>query len=123
MSKSVTIIVTKDKPTTNALRFMQKVESEYAPKELDNIYVQKSALAEIGYAGEEQITVEIGVDIKGGIPFEEEEPKKTSVKFKEVQESEYSPIRFGTLYVPKVTLGKIGYTKGANLCVKISLVK
>ena len=41
-----------EKVTKNAVRFMEETVSEYTPAKIGTLYVPKSTLAELGYAGD-----------------------------------------------------------------------
>ena len=50
-----------------------------------------------------------------------EKPTKTTVRFKENVESEYVAPEIGTLYIPKATLGKLGYKEGDTIVLSVSI--
>jgi hypothetical protein len=49
-----------------------------------------------------------------------EKATKNTIKFTEVLESELSAPKIGTLYVPKSTLGELGWKEGEKLIVDIT---
>ena len=53
--------------------------------------------------------------------FEPEKITKTTIRFAEVTESEYSAPVIGTIYVPKATLGAIGYGDGKKLVMTLTV--
>lgn len=54
--------------------------------------------------------------------FSVEKDTKNSVRFQENLESEFAAAKFGTLYVPKATLGQIGFAGGKNIRVTVEVV-
>lgn len=48
---------------------------------------------------------------------------KNTVRFEEELESEFAQPVIGTLYVPKATLGAIGYKEGANIALTVSIAE
>ena len=54
------------------------------------------------------------------VNFEVEKVTKNTIRFTEKLESEFSAPVIGTLYVPKSTLGQIGYADGKTLCVSLA---
>ena len=54
------------------------------------------------------------------VNFEVEKITKNKIRFAEKLENEYSAPVIGTLYIPKATLGQIGYTDGKTLCVSLA---
>ena len=53
------------------------------------------------------------------VNFEVEKVTKNTIRFAEKLENEFSAPVIGTLYVPKSTLGQIGYADGKTLCVSL----
>ena len=46
---------------------------------------------------------------------------KNTVRFSETLESEFSAPVIGTIYVPKVTLGQLGYKEGKTLTLTLGI--
>jgi len=46
---------------------------------------------------------------------------KNTVRFEEVLESEFTAPEIGTIYVPKATLGKLGYKDGMKLVLTVEV--
>lgn len=46
---------------------------------------------------------------------------KNTVRFEEVLDSEFSAPEIGTIYVPKATLGKLGYKDGMKLVLTLEV--
>lgn len=55
------------------------------------------------------------------VNFKPEKVTKNTVRFTEVLESEYSAPIIGTIYVPKATLGQIGYAEGKTLVLTLTV--
>lgn len=55
------------------------------------------------------------------VNFVPEKITKNTVRFAEKLESEYAAPVVGTIYVPKATLGQVGYTDGKELVVSITV--
>jgi len=53
--------------------------------------------------------------------FTAEKATKNTVRFQEVLESEFSAPTIGTIYVPKATLGALGYSEGKKLVVTVTV--
>ena len=53
--------------------------------------------------------------------FTAEKATKNTVRFQEVLESEFAAPTIGTIYVPKATLGQLGYSEGKKLVVTITV--
>ena len=53
--------------------------------------------------------------------FTAEKATKNTVRFQEVLESEFAAPTIGTIYIPKATLGQIGYAEGKKLVVTVSV--
>ena len=54
------------------------------------------------------------------VSFKPEKITKNTVRFAEITESEFAAPIIGTLYVPKGTLGQIGYADGKTLTIMVS---
>ena len=106
----ITITMKMDKITDNTVRFAEQVEGKFAPEKLGTIYVQKFLLEQKGYAGED-ITVVLGKT--GDIKFMPVEEKKTCILFEETALNDFYARRIGRLYIPKYTLGELGYAGDA----------
>lgn len=52
-----------------------------------------------------------------------EKATKNTIRFEEVLESELSAPKVGTIYVPKSTLGEIGWKEGDTLEISIGVAK
>ncbi len=52
-----------------------------------------------------------------------EKATKNTIRFEEVLESELSAPKVGTVYVPKSTLGEIGWKEGDTLEISIGVAK
>ena len=46
---------------------------------------------------------------------------KNTVRFSEQLESEFAAPTIGTIYVPKATLGQLGYSNGDNLVLTLAI--
>lgn len=57
------------------------------------------------------------------ITLKMEKATKNTIRFEEVLESELSAPKVGTIYVPKSTLGEIGWKEGDTLEINISIAK
>ena len=55
------------------------------------------------------------------VNFKPEKITKNTVRFTEVLENEFVAPEIGTIYVPKATLGKIGYAEGKTLVVTLAI--
>jgi len=53
--------------------------------------------------------------------FTAEKATKNTVRFQEVLESEFAAPTIGTIYVPKATLGQLGYAEGKKLVVTVTV--
>lgn len=53
--------------------------------------------------------------------FELEKTTKNTVRFTEVLESELDAPKIGTIYVPKSTLGQIGWKEGKKLAIALEV--
>lgn len=54
------------------------------------------------------------------VTFEFEKATKNTIRFEEVLESELSAPKIGSIYIPKSTLGEIGWKEGDTLKIEIS---
>lgn len=57
------------------------------------------------------------------ITLKMEKATKNTIRFEEVLESELSAPKVGTIYVPKSTLGEIGWKEGDTLEINIGVAK
>lgn len=57
------------------------------------------------------------------IALKMEKATKNTIRFEEVLESELSAPKVGTIYVPKSTLGEIGWKEGDTLEISIGVAK
>lgn len=53
------------------------------------------------------------------VNFKMEKATKNTIRFTEVLENKLDAPKIGTLYVPKQTLGTIGWAEGKNLVIEI----
>lgn len=53
------------------------------------------------------------------VKFSMEKATKNTIRFTEILESELSAPKIGTIYVPKATLGSIGWKEGSLLVVEL----
>lgn len=54
------------------------------------------------------------------VAMEMEKTTKNTIRFTEVLENELDAPKIGTIYVPKATLGAIGWKEGKKLVIEIS---
>lgn len=54
------------------------------------------------------------------ITFEMEKATKNTIKFAEVLESELAAPKIGGIYVPKATLGELGWKEGDQITIELS---
>lgn len=54
------------------------------------------------------------------ITFEMEKATKNTIRFAEVLASELDAPKLGSIYVPKSTLGELGWKEGDTLTIEIS---
>ena len=125
----ITINMSMEKATKNCVKFTEIMANEFMPEKLGSLYIQKSALAEIGYIGG-NICIKLcanmdaeSADMLTGIAFNPDKPTKNTVKFAEVVESEWVPEKIGSLYIPKVTLAELKWNPGTSVMAKIELAK
>lgn len=55
------------------------------------------------------------------VVFTMEKATKNTIRFEEVMESELAAPKVGSVYVPKATLGEIGWKEGDVLTIDISV--
>lgn len=53
------------------------------------------------------------------VKFNMEKATKNTIRFTELLENELDAPKIGTLYVPKSTLGSIGWAEGKSLVIEI----
>lgn len=53
--------------------------------------------------------------------FKAEKVTKNTVRFEEVLENEFQQPVIGSIYIPKATLGQIGYADGKRLVITVEL--
>lgn len=125
MENIITITLAMEKATKNCVKFNEETINEWIPEKLGSVYVQKSALMEIGFNGG-KINISITSDAEnaetGDLKFCMEKSTKNTVKFAESVENEWIPEKIGSLYVPKSTLMELGYT-GGDIYVSLSLAE
>lgn len=125
MENIITITLNMEKATKNCVKFNEETVNEWVPEKLGSIYVQKSALMEIGFNGG-KISVSITTDAEnaedGDLRFSMEKSTKNTVKFAEVTENEWMPEKIGSLYVPKSTLAELQYN-GGDIYVSLSVAE
>ena len=54
------------------------------------------------------------------VTFTMEKATKNTIRFEEVLESELAAPKIGSIYVPKSTLGELGWKEGDTLTIEIS---
>lgn len=54
------------------------------------------------------------------VMFEMEKATKNTIRFAEVLESELAAPKVGSVYVPKSTLGELGWEEGMKLVLEVS---
>ena len=125
MESTITITLTMEKATKNCVKFTEVVANEWIPEKLGSIYVQKSALAEIGFQGG-NINVSITTDGNnaedGDLKFTFEKATKNTCKFAEAVANEWDPEKIGSIYVPKSTLMAMGY-QGGDIYVSLTIAE
>lgn len=57
------------------------------------------------------------------VTFEMEKATKNTIRFTEVLESELSAPVIGSVYIPKSTLGQIGWKEGMKITMEIGVEK
>lgn len=55
------------------------------------------------------------------VEFTMEKATKNTIRFEEVLESELAAPKVGSVYIPKSTLGEIGWKEGAALVLEVSV--
>lgn len=55
------------------------------------------------------------------VKFKMEKATKNTIRFTEVLEHELDAPKIGTIYVPKATLGLVGWAEGKDLIVELSV--
>ena len=55
------------------------------------------------------------------VKFKMEKATKNTIRFTEVLEQELDAPKIGTIYVPKATLGSVGWAEGKDLIVELSV--
>lgn len=55
------------------------------------------------------------------VPFEMEKATKNTIRFVEVLPSELAAPKIGNIYIPKSTLGELGWKEGMAINVEVSL--
>ena len=54
------------------------------------------------------------------VMFEMEKATKNTIRFAEVLESELAAPKVGSVYIPKSTLGELGWKEGMKLALEVS---
>lgn len=54
------------------------------------------------------------------VEFEAEKITKNTIRFAEILESELSAPKIGSVYIPKSTLGEIGYKEGDKIIIEVT---
>ena len=54
------------------------------------------------------------------VTFEMEKATKNTIRFAEVLESELAAPKIGSVYIPKSTLGELGWKEGNRITLEIS---
>ena len=57
------------------------------------------------------------------ITFTMEKATKNTIRFAEVLESELAAPKIGSVYIPKSTLGEIGWKEGLALVIDVGLIE
>lgn len=55
------------------------------------------------------------------VKFKMEKVTKNTIRFTEVLEHDLDAPKIGTIYVPKATLGSVGWSEGKDLIVELSV--
>ncbi len=55
--------------------------------------------------------------------FKMEKATKNTIRFEEVLESEFSAPKIGSVYIPKSTLGEIGWTEEKKIDITVDVAK
>lgn len=53
--------------------------------------------------------------------FEMEKATKNTIRFAEVLESELAAPKIGSVYIPKSTLGELGWKEGCRLAIDVNV--
>ena len=118
MGNEITITMSVEKVTKNAIKFAEKTESEFSMEKLGCVYIQKSTFAE-SYRGQDiEICLSIAED-DDGLTFTVAKPTKNTVMFAEDVANEFALAKIGNLYIPKATLSELGWR--ADLKQKIAV--
>lgn len=88
---------------------LSKAPAKKAEEKKEETTMAKAAAKEVAQDTKAPVTVEMQVG----------KVTKNTIRFEEVVESEFTNPKIGTLYVPKGTLGEIGYTEGMSILVAI----
>lgn len=113
--KTITITLNAEKTTKNTVKFAETCVSDFVPEKIGSLYIPKSTLAGIGYAGG-AVVVKIGSPEAGSVKLMPEKPTKNTWKFNEESINEFVPEKIGTMYIPKSTLAELNYTGDAIYC-------
>ena len=54
------------------------------------------------------------------VEFKMEKATKNTIRFEEILESELAAPKVGSVYIPKSTLGEIGWKEGQKLILEVS---
>lgn len=54
------------------------------------------------------------------VTFEMEKATKNTIRFAEVLESELSAPKIGSVYIPKSTLGELGWKEGMKITMEVA---
>lgn len=54
------------------------------------------------------------------VEFKMEKATKNTIRFEEILESELSAPKVGSVYIPKSTLGEIGWNEGKKLVLEVN---
>ena len=54
------------------------------------------------------------------VEFKMEKATKNTIRFEEILESELAAPKVGAIYIPKSTLGELGWKEGEKLLVEVS---
>jgi hypothetical protein len=55
------------------------------------------------------------------VEFKMEKATKNTIRFEEILESELAAPKVGSVYIPKSTLGEIGWKEGSTLVMEVSV--
>ena len=108
--ENITVTLNFGEIKKSTVLFTEKVESEFYPAVIGDLYLPKSTVAELvtakGWTGGD-IIVEIGKT--GDIKLMPESTKTMTVKFIEESGNALMPDKIGRIYIPKYTLKELGY--------------